>query len=72
VLSPEESNTLARLVHIFTVATETFGSLEKAKIWMREENQALRGQTPISLLKTDQGARLVEQILGRIAYGVYS
>jgi putative toxin-antitoxin system antitoxin component (TIGR02293 family) len=72
VLTVEESNRLARLVRAFAVAEGVLGTLEKAKQWMRQGNRALRGETPISLLNTDQGARLVEQILGRIAYGVFS
>jgi putative toxin-antitoxin system antitoxin component (TIGR02293 family) len=71
-LTVEESNRLARLVRAFAVAEGVLGTLDKATQWMRQGNRALRGQTPMSLLTTDQGARLVEQILGRIAYGVFS
>jgi putative toxin-antitoxin system antitoxin component (TIGR02293 family) len=71
-LTIEESNKLARLVRVFALAEGTLGTLDKAREWMRHTNRALRGQTPISLLNTDQGARLVEQILGRIAHGVFS
>jgi putative toxin-antitoxin system antitoxin component (TIGR02293 family) len=71
-LTVEESNRLARLVRAFAVAEGVLGTLDKAKHWMRQGNRVLRGGTPMSLLTTDQGARLVEQILGRIAYGVFS
>jgi uncharacterized protein (DUF2384 family) len=35
-------------------------------------NMVLEGQRPVDLLDTDVGARSVETILGRIAWGVYS
>ncbi|MBV8810403.1 MAG: DUF2384 domain-containing protein [Acidobacteriaceae bacterium] len=35
-------------------------------------NRALGGETPLDQLDTDTGARVLEDILGRIAYGVYS
>ena len=39
---------------------------------LRRPNAALQGATPLSLLRTGSGAELVEQVLGRIAYGVFS
>jgi putative toxin-antitoxin system antitoxin component (TIGR02293 family) len=41
-------------------------------MWLRTPNTALRGETPISLLETDIGARMVERVLGRIEHGVIS
>ena len=37
-----------------------------------QANRALGGAVPIDQLDTDLGAKEVENILGRIAYGVYS
>jgi uncharacterized protein (DUF2384 family) len=37
---------------------------------MRERNGALEGQTPLTLLDTEEGGRLVEAVLGRIAHGI--
>jgi putative toxin-antitoxin system antitoxin component (TIGR02293 family) len=71
-LSPEESDRLARAAHLLALATETFGDQEKAARWMRRPNRALRGAVPIELLTTSGGARLVEDVLERIAHGVFS
>lgn len=71
-LSLEESDTITRLALVFDFAEDVFGSKEKAKTWMRRPNRALRGRTPLELLVTDFGSRVVERVLGRIEHGVYS
>jgi len=70
--TPTESDRLYRLARIFALATEALGSDEKAKRWLTKENRALGGNTPLSLLDTEIGARQVEAVLGRIEHGVFS
>lgn len=71
-LSPEQSDRIARAADIYALAFEVFGAREKANRWMREPNVSLGGDTPLDLLKTASGAELVENILLRIAHGVYT
>lgn len=71
-LTLEESDKLSRITRLTTRATETFGSQEDAALWLREPNGALAGQAPLDLLRSGEGAVLVEQILGRIDHGVYT
>ena len=71
-LSREESDRLARIARIMTLAAETLGSQDKAGLWMRRPNRALRGARPLDLLETDGGAQVVEAILGRVSHGVFS
>jgi putative toxin-antitoxin system antitoxin component (TIGR02293 family) len=71
-LSREESDRLARAARLLTLANETFGDEHKAKGWIRRPNRSLGGAVPLDLVTTSAGARLVEDILGRIAHGVYS
>ena len=71
-LSPEESDRLVRLLRVVAKAKDTFQNEEKAERWLKKENRALGGRTPLEALKTESGARLVENVLGRIAHGVYS
>jgi putative toxin-antitoxin system antitoxin component (TIGR02293 family) len=71
-LSAEESDRTVRLARIVALATDTFGTSQKASLWLQTPNHVLEGQTPLSLLDTDAGVRSVETILGRIAWGVYS
>jgi antitoxin Xre/MbcA/ParS-like protein len=53
-------------------ALEVFGDSDRALKWMRENNPALAGDTPIWVIQTEQGRREVLGILGRIEYGVIS
>ncbi len=71
-LTPAESDRLVRIIRVIVRAIEVLGTPEKAKSWLRSSNKALHGHQPLSLLATDLGARMVEQVLGRIEYGVYS
>jgi putative toxin-antitoxin system antitoxin component (TIGR02293 family) len=71
-LTTDESDKLARVVRVAALAEETFQDEEKAHGWLRDPNRALGGERPLDLLETEGGARLVEQVLGRIAHGVFS
>jgi len=71
-LNAEESDTIARLAMVVDFAEEVFGDNDKASIWLRHPNKSLDGFSPIELLETDYGARIVETILGRIQHGIYS
>jgi putative toxin-antitoxin system antitoxin component (TIGR02293 family) len=71
-LTVDESVRLARVARVALAAWETFGNPAKAHEWLRRPNRALRNHPPISLLDTDDGARLVEVILGRLAHGLFS
>jgi putative toxin-antitoxin system antitoxin component (TIGR02293 family) len=71
LLTSAESDRMVRMARVYAVAVEMIGDKEKAIGWLRSPNRALGGATPLRL-DTDIGARMVEEILGRIAYGVYS
>jgi putative toxin-antitoxin system antitoxin component (TIGR02293 family) len=72
VLSPIESDRLYRLAHITRLAVQTLGDLAKARLWLCRANRALGGQTPLSMLDTEVGARQAEEALIRINYGMYA
>ncbi|HXY78962.1 MAG TPA: antitoxin Xre/MbcA/ParS toxin-binding domain-containing protein [Candidatus Acidoferrales bacterium] len=71
-LTPAESDRTVRMARVYASAVETIGDQEKAAAWLDTPNRALGGDRPLDLLDTDLGARMVEDILGRITYGVYS
>lgn len=71
-LDPDESDRLVRLARIAAEAARILGDKEKAVGWLRDPNMALGGEIPMELLQTYIGARQVEEMLGRIEYGVYS
>jgi putative toxin-antitoxin system antitoxin component (TIGR02293 family) len=71
-LTPAESDRTVRIARVYANAVEMLGEEEKAIVWLGTANRALGGDRPLDVLDTDVGARMVEDILGRIAYGVYS
>lgn len=71
-LTVTESDRLLRVVRVIIRAIQALGDGEKAATWLRTTNRSLRGLAPLAMLETDIGARMVEQILGRIEHGVYS
>ena len=71
-LTAAESDRTVRLARVYATAVEMIGNTSKAAEWLRTPNRALSGEVPIDHLDTDLGTREVENILGRIAYGVYS
>jgi putative toxin-antitoxin system antitoxin component (TIGR02293 family) len=71
-LRPDESDRVFRVARIGALAEETFGDREKAVRWLHRPNRALGNAIPLHHLDTELGAREVEDVLGRIAHGVYS
>ncbi|MGH9610522.1 MAG: type II RES/Xre toxin-antitoxin system antitoxin [Bryobacteraceae bacterium] len=72
LLTPAESDRAARMARVYAGAVDMIGDEDKAVEWLCTPNRALGGERPLDQLDTDMGARMVEDILGRIAYGVYS
>src|SRR5579863_3997485 len=64
-----ESDRLYRLARIVALANEYLGDHARALRWLKRPNRALGGLIPVAALDTEPGARQVESILGRIAYG---
>lgn len=64
-----ESDRLYRLARIMALAQQSLGNRENAANWLKRSNRALGGIAPISAVDTELGARQVENVLGRIAYG---
>jgi len=49
-LSPIESDRLYRIARITLQASDVLGSMEKARTWLHQANQALGGKSPVSQL----------------------
>jgi len=69
-LSSEETDRAVRLARITAHAERVFGDDEKAHRWLRKPSRTLEGTAPLSLLKSETGAHLVEQTLYRIEFGM--
>jgi putative toxin-antitoxin system antitoxin component (TIGR02293 family) len=71
-LKPDESERVGRLMRIYVRAVDVFEDKEKAKIWLNEPLRVLGGKRPLELMRSEQGAREVEQVLGRLDNGVFA
>ncbi len=70
-LTVEESDRVLRLLRVLALAEEVYGSRERALAWLRKEHPRLAGRTPVSLLPTDTGSRMVEELLAQIDEGMF-
>ncbi|MDA1029154.1 MAG: DUF2384 domain-containing protein [Bacteroidetes bacterium] len=70
VLPADESDRVFRFARLIEFATLVLGDESEAREWMKEPNYALGNSTPLQFAKTEPGAELVEQLLGRIDHGI--
>lgn len=68
-LTHEESDRAVRIARITSLAEEVFGDDPKAARWLRKAKTRFEGRTPLELLRTEAGARLVEELLLQLDYG---
>lgn len=69
-LSQAESDRAVRLARMAALAEQVFGDAERAWRWLRAPKRQFRGRSPVQLLGTDAGARLVEELLYRVDEGM--
>ncbi len=72
VLSPDQSGRAWKFAEVVALATDVLGSQPAAEEWMVRPAIALDRRRPIDLLSTPAGVELVETLLHRIEYGVYT
>jgi len=70
-LSPQESDRVVRFWRILQHATKVFGSVERARQWLKFPQRGLGRAVPVEYASSEIGAREVDDLLGRIDYGVY-
>ncbi len=71
-LSRDESDKLARLMRIFNQSLSVFGDVEKARNWLYKPKKRFEDQTPLRMLRTELGGRMVEEMLGQIDDGMFA
>jgi putative toxin-antitoxin system antitoxin component (TIGR02293 family) len=70
-LTIEESDRVLRVIRALSLAESVYGGRERALGWLRKPHARLDGRTPLSLLKTDTGSRIVEELLIQIDEGMF-
>lgn len=71
-LNKVESERLLLLKALAGHGLRVFEDQGKFNRWLRRPSEILENQSPLQLLDTATGFQVVDQILGRIEYGVYS
>ena len=62
---------MLRVIRVLSLAESVYGSRERALAWLRNPHARLDGRTPLSLLNTDTGSRIVEDLLVQIDEGMF-
>ena len=70
-LSQDQSGRAWKFAEILTGATRVFGSQAEAEKWLTTPAMALDQRRPVELLASPAGVEMVEQLLGRLEYGVH-
>lgn len=68
-LGPSEAERAIRVLETIALAAETFGSTQEALDWIQEENEALGGSRPITLLETGPGTTIVQDLVNGMQRG---
>ena len=71
-IDKDESEKLVRYQCLLKHAEDVFGDAARAREWLTRKQTGLAGAVPLDFAKSEIGAREVENLLGRIEYGVYS
>jgi putative toxin-antitoxin system antitoxin component (TIGR02293 family) len=71
-LDAAESDRVVRFARLLGKAAAVMESLENGRRWLTSSQVGLGGAVPLHYAETEVGAREVENLLGRIEYGVYS
>src|SRR5258708_5890573 len=71
-LNQAESDRVVRFAKLMGNAVEVVESEQNARQWLTSPQFGLGGAVPLEYAETEVGAREVEDLLGRIEYGVYS
>jgi putative toxin-antitoxin system antitoxin component (TIGR02293 family) len=71
-LTIEESDRAVRLARVVAQTESVFGNKDKAMGWLRQPMKRFEGSTPIEMLVSDVGSRLVEEVLVQIDEGFFA
>jgi putative toxin-antitoxin system antitoxin component (TIGR02293 family) len=70
-LTVEESDRVLRAIRVLSLAESVYGNRQRALAWMRKPHARLDGRAPLSLLNTDTGSRIVEELLVQVDEGMF-
>jgi putative toxin-antitoxin system antitoxin component (TIGR02293 family) len=71
-LSREESERALRAARILGLAQSVMGNRQSALEWLRKSKRRFQGRSPLELLSTEAGGRMVEEMLVQIDEGMFA
>jgi putative toxin-antitoxin system antitoxin component (TIGR02293 family) len=69
-LSREESDRAVRLARLAALTEKIFGDFKEGMLWLRSPKKRFHGRTPVDMMATEAGSRLVEEALYQIDEGM--
>jgi putative toxin-antitoxin system antitoxin component (TIGR02293 family) len=69
-LSLEESDRAVRIARLAALTEQVFGDAARGWRWLRATKRQFLGRSPLQLMATEAGARLVEELLYRVDEGM--
>lgn len=69
-LTTSSGDRFYRVIRMYSLARKVFEEDRSAREWLHRSQAGLGGRTPLDFLRTEAGAREVEDLLGRMEYGV--
>jgi putative toxin-antitoxin system antitoxin component (TIGR02293 family) len=70
LLSPAESGRTERLARVVAMAEDVWQDRERARRFLTTPHPEIGGKTPLDAALTELGARLAEEVMTRIVYGL--
>lgn len=71
-LNTEQSGRAWKFAEIVARVTDLLGSQKAAELWLEKPAIGLNGRRPIELMSTPSGIAVLEALIGRLEYGVYT
>lgn len=71
-LTTQESDRALRVARILSLGEIVFGEKAKSDRWLRKPKRQFENRTPMEMLETEIGARLVEEALHRVDNGIFA
>jgi putative toxin-antitoxin system antitoxin component (TIGR02293 family) len=69
-LSPAESERTERLARVVAIAEDVWQDREQARRFLTTPHPEIGGKRPVDAALTELGARLAEEVMARIVYGL--
>jgi len=71
LLNVYSTEQILEIADVISRGIEVLGTIENFSRWLHEEIRSLNNKKPLDFLDTTFGTRLIKDILGKIAHGVY-